>query len=237
MSSRSPRGVLGSLTMVDSLPAMRRRQNEKIRRVVRVNYSVQPSLQRAFFALASLASLRRAHLEQVSRSSGSSVAKQLTSHESMTSRWGLRRWRGVRLGALRAAPVGSPKPARSRQAQTSKRPARGGHARTSAAGAGTCRLSGPLVMVKVMALGLWSEGRDWRRSRMRYPPAPGPPCLGGHHEALVGVRHGGATGMVELTPAAALAAAPRGRRLLLLVGRGLGLLLNGQTWPSSAGRT
>mmetsp|Transcript_5323 Transcript_5323/g.18645 ORF Transcript_5323/g.18645 Transcript_5323/m.18645 type:complete len:266 (+) Transcript_5323:536-1333(+) len=31
--------------------------------------------------------------------------------------------------------------------------------------------------------------------------------------------------MVELTPAAALAAAPRGRRLLLLVGRGLGLLL------------
>ena len=65
MSSRSPRGVLGSLTMVDSLPAMRRRQgqgqgqNEKIRRVVRVNYSVQPSLQRAFFALASLASLRQ----------------------------------------------------------------------------------------------------------------------------------------------------------------------------------
>ena len=59
MSSRSPRGVLGSLTMVDSLPAMRRRQNEKIRRVVRVNYSLQPSLQRAFFALASLASLRQ----------------------------------------------------------------------------------------------------------------------------------------------------------------------------------
>ena len=62
---RSPPGVLGSLTMVDSLPAMIRRQgqgqgqNEKIRRVVRVNYSVQPSLQRAFFALASLASLRQ----------------------------------------------------------------------------------------------------------------------------------------------------------------------------------